>query len=192
MLKNIPTPPDSCGAIEASPLVKSLPKPSAPVIDPNAPPTLSGRLTPVLQPNKRDFDLFWKDHADKPSFRWQPDDQRLLILASPNEKNVCALFDAAQEKGIGLPQIQITGTPEFQRIAAVEAARRGLPVDTSRLDPSAAELYRSTFSQQHGEAANAISASAYESQRNDEQRRAKEPQKDADASRDCDHQKMRA
>jgi hypothetical protein len=149
---------------------------------------------PVRQANNS-FDLFWKDHAEKPSFRWQPDDQRLLILASPNEKNVSALFDCAQEKGIGLPQVVITGSPEFQRIAAIEAARRGLPVDTSRLDPSAAELYRATFSREHGEAANALTSCAYESQRNDEQQRAaeraKEQKKDADASRDCDQQKMR-
>ena len=192
MLKNIPIPDDSCGAIEASPLLKSLP-PSAPAVDPNAPPTLAGRLMPVRQANNS-FDLFWKDHAEKPSFRWQPDDQRLLILASPNEKNVSALFDCAQEKGIGLPQVVITGSPEFQRIAAIEAARRGLPVDTSRLDPSAAELYRSTFSREHGEAANALTSCAYESQRADEQRRAaeaeaaraKEQQKDASR----DHQQM--
>lgn len=195
MLKNIP--PDSCGALEYSPLAKSLPKPrslSSLTYDAEVPPMLGGRLTPVRQSNQRYFDLFWKERADgKPSFRWQPDDQRLLILAAPNEQNVRTLFDCAAEKGIGMPQIQITGSPEFQRIAAIEAARRGLPVDTSKLDPSAAELYRSTFSREHGESANAISVSAYESQRNDEQRRAAEaeaarakesdaPKKDASAN----------
>lgn len=142
---------------------------------PSGVPTLNGRLMPVKLMNGVDFDLFWKDRANgKPSFRWQSEQNRLLILAKPDEKNVKALFDCAQEAGIGMPKIQITGTPEFQRIAAAEAARRGLPVDTKNMDPAAAEIYRQTFSEQHGEAANSITSGAYESQHAEEQRRAAE------------------
>lgn len=149
------------------------------------PPTLGGRLTAVKLPYENGYDLFWKDRADgKPSFRWQPAGYHMLVLAQPNEKNVGALFDAAAEKGIGMPQIQITGTPEFQRLAAIEAAKRGLPVDTSKLDESAAELYRATFSQQHSESANSISVSAYESQRADEQKRIEKAERAARADRD--------
>ena len=151
------------------------------------PPTLSGRLMPVRLMNGH-FDLFWKDRADgKPSFRWQPGpptsaDQRLLILTQPNERNVAALFDAAAEKGIGMPQIQITGTPEFQRMAAQEAARRGLPVDTSKLDETACELYRQAWDTHHSEAANAITSSAYESQERDRQERAAQSASERDAA----------
>lgn len=195
MIKFIPLPPDSAGALEAAPILKSmLPQPS----DPSAPPLLGGRLTAVkLSTAAPAHDLYWADRADgKPTFRWQADSQRLLILAQPNEKNVCALFDAAQEKGIGLPQVQISGTPEFQRLAAVEAAKRGLPVDTSKLDESARELYRQTFSREHGEAANSVCASAYESQAADEQRRAAEAEaaravKDKDGERSSSAERMR-
>lgn len=183
------------GSIESS-----LPPVMTPTVNPSAPPTLQGRLMPVKLMNGH-FDLFWKDRAEgKPSFRWQSAEQRLLILAQPTEKNVAALFDAAKEKGIGMPQIVISGTPEFQRLAAQEAARRGLPVDTSKLDETARELYRQTFDQQHGAAANSITAGAYESQAREEERRAAElaaaqeklGKEDADdTSRDRQHMQMR-
>jgi hypothetical protein len=163
---------------------------------PEAPPTLGGRIVPVLLPDNRGFDLFWADRmgSGKPSFRWTPDDQRLLILGQPSEKSVAALFDLANEKGIGMPLVSITGTPEFQRMAAQEAARRGLPVDTGKLDEAAREIYRATFSQHHGDSANSISASAYESQRREEQRivaeREAEQQREA-AREDRQQMKMR-
>ncbi len=145
--------------------------PGLPQPSPSGAPTLGGRLMPVRK-SANEFDLFWKDRAGgKPTFRYRADQNQLLILAQPNPENIAALFDAAEEAGIGFPKVEITGTPEFQRLAAQEAARRGLPVDTSKLCPEAREIYRQTFSEHHGQAANSITSGAYESQHVEEQRR---------------------
>jgi hypothetical protein len=171
-----PTQPTAAPQVQVQGSISSsLPPALSPVINPCDAPTLGGRLMAVRLMDGKSYDLFWRDRTDgKPSFRWQSEQQRLLILAQPNEKNVQALFDAAQEKGIGMPQITISGTPEFQRLAAAEAAKRGLPVDTAKMDPSAREIYSQTWAAHHGETANAICSSAYESQAAEEARRAAE------------------
>ena len=154
------------------------------------PPTLSGRLMPVR--TEKGWDLFWQGNG-KASFRYQPNENRILSLAPPNEKSVSALFDLAKEKGIGMPQITISGTLEFQMLAATEAAKRGLPVDLSKLDDSARQAYRQTWDRQHGDAANSIAFAAYESaDRHEEANRSKpDAPADTDTERDQQRQQMR-
>lgn len=154
----------------------SIPGFHIPGSDSSTPPTLGGKLRAVpiqIGLGDRGYDLYWPD-TGKPSFRWQIDQNRIISLASPSPKSVGALFDLAEEKGLGMPQITITGSTEFQILAAQEAARRGIPVDTQKLDPSARSMYEQTYSQQHGDAANSITASAYESADREADRLARE------------------
>lgn len=156
---------------------------------PNDPPTLGGRLKALQTP--RGYDLYW-DGREKASMRWEPQQQRLCMLAQPSPKGIEAMFDAAREKGIGIPSLRISGTEEFQLAAVQEAAKRGLLIDTDNLSESARDAYERAFDAHHGDTVNALTTAAYESA--DRHAEASRPKSQADeppADRDDDRQHMR-
>lgn len=131
------------------------------------------------------------EQAEKPSFKWDEKKQELQLLPKPTQERVAGLFDVAHEKGLGMPQIRIFGTPEFQMLAAQEAARRGIPIDTAGLNEQAREAYIQAWDQHHGDAANALVSAAYESADADEEHRRPKADVPANADRERDSQEER-
>ena len=167
--------------------------PGIPLSQPRVPPTLGGKLVARISQNGHGQDLFYPA-IDKPTFRWTGEPHQIKLLGQTSPKNITVLFDLAKEKGIGMPLIVITGTPEFQCLAAAEAAARGIPVDTQKLCESARQAYHQALDSQPLDNSIAAATSAYESEDRHlaEQARLREADREKNADRaDPDRQRER-
>jgi len=164
--------------------------PGIPLSRPRVPPTLGGKLVARLTESGKGQDLYYPT-SDKPTFRWTGDPHKIQLLGQTSPKNIDVLFDLAKEKGIGMPLIQISGTPEFQSLAVMEAAARGIPVDTSRLCEEARQAYQVALNSQPLDNCLATTTSAYESEDRyaDEQARLREKDREADRPKDDDRER---
>jgi hypothetical protein len=176
-----------------APVINSIGVPTAgPLARPSAPPppSLGGKLIPIRKSDGT-FDLMFRE-SDRPTFNWSGEPHRVQLLGQQSPKNISTLFDLAAEKGIGMPMIQITGQPEFQVLAAMEAAKRGIPIDTAKLCDQARDAYRAALDSQPLDNCISATTSAYESEDRHlaEQARLREKDREADRERERDRMKL--
>jgi len=166
--------------------------PGIPVTQFRVPPTLGGKLVARVSADGKGQDLFYPA-SDNPTFRWTGEPHQIKLLGQSSPKNINVLFDLAKEKGIGMPQIVITGTPEFQMIAVAEAARRGIPVDTAKLHESARQAYQSAIDDQPLDNCIKNVSAAYESadRADAERQRQREADREKNDDRADDRQRER-